>query len=489
MSLNTSLSTGQWSELALKIRFCMPQACDSQCLENVIPDDTRDFFAFSIFAAMKYITFAAFLLFCIGCQESTDVQSRIFDTADLNDANRRMLEVAMEDGFPPPVASRVYVYPHIAHYVTLQRFYPDSLPDISGDLTELTPLGDIPMEGANAELAALLAFCKTAKKVVFSEHYMDDLAEKQREHAKAGGLGQSAIDASDRVADQVAAHIGAWLAKDQYTETRTMDRWTSTKQPGTWIETPPDYTPGLEPHWMKIRPMVIDSANVFPVKPPPLYDPNKDSDFYNMVLRVYDESMQSTDEKKEIALFWDDNPNVTEHRGHMVVQIHKISPPGHWLNIIHQVSEREGSDLFKTTKAYTFTAIAMFDAIISCWNTKYSTDLVRPITYIQQYIDINWVPIIQTPPFPEYTSGHSAVSAAAASALTDVYGENYAFVDSTNVLFDQPVRTFESFHEAAWEVSLSRFYGGIHYYEAIEEGNREGKYIAKIVLDALKEDS
>jgi hypothetical protein len=130
----------------------------------------------------------------------------------------------------------------------------------------------------------------------------------------------------------------------------------------------------------------------------------------------------------------------------------------------------------------------MFDAIISCWNTKYTTDLVRPITYIQEYIDVDWTCLIQTPPFPEYTSGHSATSAAAATTLTDVYGENYPFLDSTNILFQQPVWEFKSFHDAAWDVSLSRFYGGIHYYEAIEEGNREGKYVADIVLNALKDE-
>jgi hypothetical protein len=394
----------------------------------------------------------------------------------------------MEDGFPPPVASRVYVYPHIAHYVTLQRFYPDSLPDITDDLTDFPPLAELTTEDVYPELAALLAFCKTGKKVVFSEHYMDQLAEGIVADATANGVSQARVDASINYAEEVTNHLAGWIKKDNYIETRTMDRWTSTKKPGTWIETPPDYIPGLEPHWMKIRPLVIDRVDVFPVKPPPPYDPAKDSDFYNMVYRVYEKSFNLSEEERKMALFWDDNPNVTEHRGHMVVQVHKISPPGHWLNIVHQISQRENSNLFKTTKGYTYTAIAMFDAIISCWNTKYTTDLVRPITYIQEYIDVDWTCLIQTPPFPEYTSGHSATSAAAATTLTDVYGENYPFLDSTNILFQQPVWEFKSFHDAAWDVSLSRFYGGIHYYEAIEEGNREGKYVADIVLNALKDE-
>jgi hypothetical protein len=437
---------------------------------------------------MKPITYAVLLLTLIGCGETADVTTTVFGTADLNKVNRRLLEVVMEDGFPPPVASRVYVYPHIAHYVVLQQFYPDSLPDIKDDLTDFPAFGEMAIQDVNPELAALLAFCKTGKKVVFSEHYMDQLAEGILADATTRGISKTQQDASVKYAEAVTAHLAGWLSKDNYIETRTMDRWTSTKKPGTWVETPPDYTPGLEPHWMKIRPLVIDSASVFPVKPPPPYDPTKGSDFYNMVLRVYNQSFKLTEEQKKMATFWDDNPNVTEHRGHMVVQVHKIAPPGHWLNIVHQISQRENSDLFKTTKAYTYTAIAMFDAIISCWNTKYVTDLVRPITYIQEHIDVDWNCLIQTPPFPEYTSGHSATSAAAATTLTDIYGENYPFLDSTNILFQQPVWDFKSFHHAAWDVSLSRFYGGIHYYEAIEEGNREGRYIADLVLDAFKDE-
>ena len=130
---------------------------------------------------------------------------------------------------------------------------------------------------------------------------------------------------------------------------------------------------------------------------------------------VYLQSKELDEEKAAIALFWDDNPNTTEHHGHLVSVIHKISPPGHWLNIISQISRKDNSSMFKATKAYTYTSIAMYDAIISCWYEKYKTNLVRHITYIQEHIDNNWTPLIQTPPFPEYTSGHSAISAAAAS--------------------------------------------------------------------------
>lgn len=411
----------------------------------------------------------------------------VFGTSDLNYANRTLLEVAMEDGFPPPVASRVYVYPHIAHYITLQSLYPDSLEYISNKLNGLESLPEIDNSNVNAELASLLAFSKIAKKVVFSEFYMEDLAEEFKEKARNELLSQNTITASEKYASAVAAHLSNWIDKDEYIQTRTFDRFTSTKLPHNWRETPPDYIEALEPYWDRIRPLVIDSASIFVTNPPPTYETSKDSDFYKMVYEVYEESKNLDSLKIATAWFWDDNPNTTIHQGHMVAVIHKISPPGHWLNIIHQITEKENCSLFRATTAYTFTATAMFDAIISCWHEKFKTDLVRPITYIQEYIDVTWRPVIQTPPFPEYTSGHSAISASAAGVLNSVFGNNYSFSDNTNELFNAGTRTYNSFDEAAWEVSLSRFYGGIHYMIGVQEGNTQGYFIANYILEKFNQ--
>ncbi|MBC7885786.1 MAG: vanadium-dependent haloperoxidase, partial [Saprospiraceae bacterium] len=139
----------------------------------------------------------------------------------------------------------------------------------------------------------------------------------------------------------------------------------------------------------------------------------------------------------------------------------------------------------KTSEAYTKTAIAMFDGIISCWYQKFKSNLVRPISYIQENIDVSWTPVIQTPPFPEYTSGHSVISAAAATVLDTLIGHNYVFEDNTSELFGMQKRKFNSFDDAAWEVSLSRFYAGIHYYEGIEQGNKQGKFIGNYILRKL----
>ena len=435
---------------------------------------------------MKQIICIALLLFVMfSCQEDSKNLSDPFGITELNKANRKLIEVVMEDGFSPPIASRVYVYPHIAHYIALHHFFPDSLPGLAGKLNGLTALKDIEKAGGHPRLTALLAFAKTAQKLVFSEHYMIKLAESFIEKAKEAGVSKKEIETSKNSAEAISRHLISWFMKDQYIETRTMDRFTSSKNPGEWRETPPDYIPGLESHWMKMRTLLIDSAGMYKAAAPPSYNSDKNSEFYKMVLEVYNQSKNLDSVNTGIAWFWDDNPNVSEHRGHLVTMTHKISPPGHWLNIIDQVSTRDSSSLFKTTKAYTLSAIAMYDGIISCWYEKYRTNLVRPVSYIQEYIDVNWKPLIQTPPFPEWTSGHSVLSAAAATVLTNIYGENYPFVDSTEVIFDQPVRHFTSFHQAAWEVSLSRFYAGIHYKKSVEEGNKQGKFIGNAVLNKL----
>src|SRR5688500_6116951 len=115
------------------------------------------------------------------------------------------------------------------------------------------------------------------------------------------------------------------------------------------------------------------------------------------------------------------------------------------------------------------------DGFISCWDEKYRSRLVRPETYINEYIDEDWVPLLQTPPFPEYTSGHSVISSASAVTLTKLFGENFSFLDSTEVEFGLKARSFNSFKEASEEAALSRLYGGIHYRPAVEHGITEGR--------------
>lgn len=424
-------------------------------------------------------------LVVFSCNKNQFNPESAYDSSTLNHANTVLLETVMEDALSPPVASRAYVYPHIAHYITLSYFYKDSLVDLTGKLNDLESLDEPATEDAHPELSALYAFTNVAQKVVFSEHYIESLRDSLTKIAINKKMPQEMIDASKSVAKLITDQLSKWIASDNYIETRTFDQWTSTKLPHNWRETPPDYVSGLEPHWDKIRPLLLDTVGGFTPKPIPEYSTEPTSDFYKMVYEVYDQVNNSTQHYEDTAWFWDCNPIGTVHKGHMMMVIQKFTPPGHWLNIVNQVSEKENASYLKTTRAYTFTAISMFDALIDAWHLKYKLDLVRPVTFIQENIDPEWVPIIQTPPFPEYTSGHSATSASAAGVLTAIFGENYSFRDETQLRYGLESRTFSSFKEAAKQVDSSRFYGGIHYMQGVKEGSRQGYYVAENVLKKL----
>ena len=163
----------------------------------------------------------------------------------------------------------------------------------------------------------------------------------------------------------------------------------------------------------------------------------------------------------------------------------KITPGAHWIGIVKIAAKKTNSDFDKTVFAYTKTSIAIADAFISCWDEKYRSNLIRPETLINKHFDDSWQPVLQTPPFPEYTSGHSVVSGAAAIALTDIFGDNFAFDDDTEVTYGLPVRSFNSFNEAADEAAISRMYGGIHYRKAVDVGVKQGRDLGKFLIDNL----
>ena len=164
----------------------------------------------------------------------------------------------------------------------------------------------------------------------------------------------------------------------------------------------------------------------------------------------------------------------------------KFSPGGHWMSITGIAAQKSGADFPKTVYAYTKTSIALFDAFIQCWNIKYTYNTVRPETVINKYFDPNWRPHLQTPPFPEYTCGHCTISAAAAEALTSVFGDNFAYTDTSELEFGIKSRSFKSFREAAKENELARFYGGIHYYYSCIASNGVGTKVGDLVVEKLK---
>jgi len=432
----------------------------------------------------------AALALLISCGTQQKEEPIYITPEELHASVDKVTEIMIHDIFSPPVASRIFAYPNVAAYEIIAQGNDDYL-SLAGQLREFDsvpkPEKDNPV---NYQMAALVAHMELNKRLIFSEERMEALRDSMY------GIWESknpkVFMASKTYGLQVADHVGEWMNKDNYAQTRTMPKFTvDTDDPTRWQPTPPAYMDGIEPHWNKIRPFVIDSANQFKPSPPPPFSMEKGSDFYKELKEVYDISEKITaqgdeSEEIEIAQFWDCNPYVSVTRGHLMFATKKITPGAHWIGITKIAARKTNSDFDQTVYAYTKASIAMADAFISCWDEKYRSNLIRPETLINQHIDEDWKPVLQTPPFPEYTSGHSVVSGAAATALTDVFGDNFSFDDDTEVPYGLPIRSFNSFNEAADEAAISRMYGGIHYRAAVEVGVKQGRDLGKFVLDNLR---
>lgn len=430
---------------------------------------------------MKKITLAICLsIALLGCDSG---KKEVTISSDVYHASMdKLSDIIVHDIFSPPVASRIYAYPSIALYETLASGNAE-FNSLAGQLTDLTPLPE-PNEEVSLELAGLEAFLTIGQTLIFSEDrmkaYRNELYEELGE-----GVNKSYFNASVNYGKLVAQHILDWADKDMYKQTRTFPKFTVKSDPTRWRPTPPGYFEAIEPHWTQIRPFVIDSSTQFVPERPTEFDLTKGSPFYKEVMQVYEVGKNLTEEQKEIASFWDCNPFVMNQTGHVMASTKKITPGGHWIGIVKIASKKANTDPMKTAEAYALTSVALADAFISCWDEKYRSNLIRPETIINEHIDEEWLPLLQTPPFPEYTSGHSVISNAAAVALTSIFGDDFAFDDDTEMKYGLPVRSFTSFINASEEAAVSRLYGGIHYMPAIENGVTQGRALGRYLVGKL----
>ncbi|MCX2718175.1 vanadium-dependent haloperoxidase [Lentiprolixibacter aurantiacus] len=436
---------------------------------------------------MRNFSVLVLILWMVSCnvkQEPIEVSAE-----ELHSAVDRVTNIMVHDIFSPPVASRIYAYPNIAAY-EIMALNNEGYNSLSGQVRDLSPIPKPEAEKAiNYSLAALIAHMDVSRRLIFTEEMIEVFRDSL--YGVWEGQNSKEFNESKEYGLRVAEHIASWMDKDNYKQTRTMPKFTvDTDNPGRWQPTPPAYMDGIEPHWNKIRPFVIDSADQFKPVPPPPFSMEEGSDFYKEVKEVYDISNEITEkgdtsEEIEIAQFWDCNPYVSVTRGHLMFATKKITPGAHWIGITKIACRKTNSSFDDALYAYTKASIAMADAFISCWDEKYRSNLIRPETLINEHFNDNWKPILQTPPFPEYTSGHSVVSGAAATTLTNIFGDNFAFDDDTELRYGLPVRSFNSFNEAADEAAISRMYGGIHYRTAVEVGVKQGRDLGKFVLENL----
>lgn len=439
---------------------------------------------------MKRILFICFIAFFYSrCSSKKDDYKIILKNPDLYSSTVHELNgVVMENNFTPIVASRNYCYANIAAYEVIAAGYPNQYNSLAGQIKGLLTIPK-PVKGQeiNYELAALMAFCNVGASVTFPEGSMDVYIDSIKNLAKTHGMPNDVFNNSLQFADTIANSIINWSKTDMYAQTRSMAKYSiKSEDLSRWVPTPPAYASAMEPNWKLIRPLVMDSAIEFmPPAPFKFNIKDKNSKYYKQVLQVKNAVDSLTPEQKHIADFWDDNPFKLNVNGHVMFATKKFSPPGHWQSIIGIAAQKSKADFPTTVYAYAKTSIAMFDAFIQCWDVKFEYNTVRPETIINRFIDPQWQPYLQTPPFPEYTCGHSTCSSAAAEALTSVFGDNFSYTDTTELEFGIKSRSYNSFKAAAEENNWARFYGGIHFHPTCIVSTEYGQKIGQMVVHRL----
>jgi hypothetical protein len=373
--------------------------------------------------------------------------------------------------YSPPVASRAFAYLYVTAWETMAAGDP-ALRSLAGQVQGLEPL---PVEAPPDRAVALQAAMAVGVAELFAntgptgQRAMAAMAARLAEGV-AEGLDPDAVAESRAMGEAVARHVLDWAATDGGHDIENMGfpyDWPAPDSPGDWVPTSRivQQQAPLLPAWGRNRPFAVPAADACELSPPPAYSEEPGSAFRAEAEEVLAVSRALTDEQRVIARFWSDDPMLSP------------TPPGHWISIARQVLDAEGADAVRRAEVLAVLSIAMADAFIACWDGKYRHNLLRPVTYIRAHLDPAWEPLLITPPFPEYPSGHSTLSGAAAEVLTAVFGESYAFADRTHEDEGLPARRYASFREAAEEAAMSRLYGGIHFRSGNEGGLAQGRCV------------
>jgi hypothetical protein len=429
------------------------------------------------------ILFVAFsLLIITSCKKKA---GPINDVNVLHANEEELTKVIIYDVFTPPVASRIYGYCNLASY-ECQRYsdakYASILPQIKG-----FGKAPVPVKGKtyNYTLAATKAFFIIAHKVTFSvdslQAYEDDIYGKYK-----ASLDSDVYNRSMAFGDTMGKLILKRAMKDNYPQTRGKPKYLGNNGHAQWRPTAPDYFDGVEYCWGTMKPFLINSSDQFPIPAPAPYSTDTNSVYMQQQYGVYRTSQHLTKVQLQIARFWDDNPFVVQHDGHMMFADKKITPGGHWIGITSIACKQTNCNAIKTAQAYMLTSIALFDSFICSWEAKYQYSYIRPVSAINEDIDHAWQPLLQTPPFPECPAGHADISAASSTVLTHLFGDHFAFMDTTENRYVGIQRHFDSFITASDETALSRFYGGIHYLSSVQKGAVQGHQIGNFILGKIK---
>lgn len=433
---------------------------------------------------MKKLIFHAgiflLLLHAVGCTRNKEV---VLSNKDIADVVTRMTDIMVHDVTNPPLASRFFAYACLSGYEIVAQNSEDckSLQGVLKDYPVMSRPDSV--QRASYPIAAVLAMLETAKKMQPSGSRLDQYEQRWMDSLIEAGANEEIMEQSLRYATAISTQMLAYAKNDGYHKISNYKRYTPVDKEGHWYPTPPAYIAAVEPYFNTIRSFTLDSCSQFKPAEPVAFSLDKNSTFFKLMQQNYEDSL--TSEHRAIAAFWDCNPFAVEDDGHMMIGLKKISPGAHWLAITGAACRKANKSFSETMNIYTQVSVGLMDGFICCWDEKYRSNRIRPETAIRKYIDARWQPLLQTPPFPEYLSGHSVISAASATVLTYFFGASFSFTDSTELMYGLPPRSFTSFSAAAKEAGISRFYGGIHFMDAVDNGLDQGEKVGAWVVQKM----
>jgi len=385
--------------------------------------------------------------------------------------------IANESRYNPPKASRIYCYSCITIYESVVNGMPYNR-SLSGQLNEMPsmprPESSVEYDWPSVITGSMPVVIKTLLNTNYNSslNMINNLHNRQAAERKAL-KDSNIVNRSLSYGESIANKILEWSQTDHYAETRHMTYVPPPRSlnPANWEPINPGDT-AEEPYWGTLRTFSLPNSGYDEVSPSFLFDTLPSSPFYRDELEIKTIKENLTTEQYNIAMYWRDKQLTG-------------TPPGHWINIICQMQTKFNMKLDKAAEIFALGGIAVADAFISAWHTKYKYNYLRPQSYIRDYIDPNFLPLIPTPPFPDYPSGHSTSSGSVSYVLTQILGQ-VAFVDTTHNRLGMPGRPFNSFYEAADECSNSRVYGCIHYRNACENGVLMGRKIGQTIMERVK---
>jgi PAP2 superfamily len=418
--------------------------------------------------------------------ENTQISANFYRASVATEWFQLALQLTQQTpGFSPPVAARAFAYLSLALYESTVLGMPQYA-SLAGQLNELESLPtaqpDEPLHWPTVANAALATMTRMMYSNATPENRARiDLLERSLPLKYGQDFDPNTVTAEISNRSQshgklVAMAIMTWARTDGGHEAwgpirRNRQVYVPPSGDGKWVPTSPAFAPALLAYWGTVRPFALKAPDACPVQPPLEYSEANASPFFKEAEEVVRISANATPEQRQFALYWADDPLKTP------------TPAGHWVFIATDMLNQRKATLGEAAETYVRLNLAMADAFIATWHAKYQYNVLRPVTYVQLAIDSAWVPtLMHTPPFPEYPSGHSVQSGAAAAVLSNIFGANTAFTDNTHNDRGWGPRTFKSFSAAADEAALSRLYAGIHFRKGVEAGQKQGACVAEKIL-------